>query len=458
MYGRYRHIHLVGIGGIGMSGIAELLLNQGYTVSGSDLKPSPVLQRLERLGGRVFIGHDQAQVAGADVVVTSSAVKADNPEVLAARQAKIPVIPRAEMLAELMRLKYGVAVAGAHGKTTTSTMVGAVLAQGELDPTLIIGGRLSALASSNARLGEGEFLVAEADESDGSFLSLSPTIAVVTNIDAEHLDFYRDLEHIKETFLSFLNKVPFYGLDVVCLDDPHLQSLIPRLTKRVLTYGFSTQADIQALEPEVEGTRMLFTVVHRGERLGRVTLPAPGRHNILNSLAAIGVGLELELDFATIARGLAGMGRIERRFQVRGERDGVTVLDDYAHHPTEIAATLETLKTCWPQRRLVVVFQPHRHTRTDALLDRFATSFYAADHLLLLPIYPAGERPGRHTAQDMAREVTEHGHHSAAYAQSEEELHELLRGLLEPGDLLVTLGAGDVWRIGEEYLREGGAP
>ncbi|MCG8376345.1 MAG: UDP-N-acetylmuramate--L-alanine ligase, partial [Chlorobiales bacterium] len=331
------------------------------------------------------------------------------------------------------------------------------LAQGELDPTLIIGGRLSALASSNARLGEGNFLVAEADESDGSFLSLSPTIAVVTNIDVEHLDFYKDLEHIKETFLNFMNKVPFYGLDVVCLDDPHLQSLIPRLTKRVLTYGFSTQADIQASETQVEGTRMRFTVLHRGERLGRVDLPAPGRHNVLNSLAAIGVGLELELDFAVIARGLAGMGRIERRFQVRGEREGVTVLDDYAHHPTEIAATLETLKTCWPRRRLIVVFQPHRYSRTDALLDRFATSFYAADHLLILPIYPAGERPGRYTAEDLAREVTEHGHHSAAFLKDRGELFELLESTLEPGDLLVTLGAGDVWRIGEDFLSQGGA-
>ena len=455
MYERYRHIHLVGIGGIGMSGIAELLLNQGYTVTGSDLKKSPIVARLEKLGGRISIGHAQENVAGADVVVISSAVGRDNPEVAAARAQRIPVIPRAEMLAELMRLKYGVAVAGAHGKTTTSTMVGAVLESGGLDPTRIIGGRLSALGSANARLGAGKFLVAEADESDGSFLTLTPTIAVVTNIDVEHLDFYRDLEQIKETFLNFLNKIPFYGLDVICLDDENLQSLIPGLTKRFMTYGFSTQAHLQALEVRVRGMGMEFEVQYRDQHLGRVELPAPGRHNVLNALAAIGVGLELELPFEKIAQGLAGMGMIERRFQMRGERFGVGVLDDYAHHPTEIRATLSTLRECWPQRRLVVVFQPHRHTRTDALVDNFATAFYGADELFVLPIYSAGEKPGRVTARDLAELAAEHGHRAAHYREDREELLGELEGLLGQDDLLVTLGAGDVWQVGRDYLERG---
>ncbi|MBW1711957.1 MAG: UDP-N-acetylmuramate--L-alanine ligase [Deltaproteobacteria bacterium] len=452
MYKRYQHIHLVGIGGIGMSGIAELLLNQGYTVSGSDLKSSPIVERLTGLGGRISIGHDRGNIQGADVVVISSAVGPDNPEVTAAKEAKIPVIPRAEMLAELMRLKYGLAVAGAHGKTTASTMLGAVLARGGLDPTLIVGGRLSALGSSNARLGDGEFLVAEADESDGSFMSLSPTIAVVTNIDAEHLDFYRDVDHIRQTFLDFLNKVPFYGLDVICLDDPHLQSLIPLLTKRYTTYGFSAQAQIQAVDIAVQGMSMSFQVLHQGQPLGQVDLPVPGRHNVLNALAAVGVGLELEIGFQAIAQGLAEMGRIERRFQIRGRKEGVTVLDDYAHHPTEIKATLATLRDCWPGRRLVVVFQPHRHTRTDTLIDQFATAFYGADDLFVLPIYSAGEKPGRLTSGDLVHHIAEHGHRSVQAVGSQEEAVEILNKTLGQDDVLATLGAGDVWQVGQAFL------
>ncbi len=458
MYKRHQHIHLVGVGGIGMSGIAELLLNQGHVVSGSDIKMSSVTQRLAELGGRIFEGHSPDHVAGADVVVVSSAIGPDNVEIAAARAAHIPVIPRAEMLAELMRLKYGVAVAGAHGKTTTSTMIGSVLAHGNLDPTMIIGGRLEVLGSTNARLGEGEFLVAEADESDGSFLSLSPTIAVVTNIDHEHLDFYRDIDHIRQTFLDFLNKVPFYGFCVICLDDPSLQGLIPELTKRYLTYGFSAQAHLQAVEVQVQGLGMRFKVLCQGEALGFIDLPAPGRHNVLNALAAVGVGLELELSFEAIASGLRNMGRIERRFQIRGQRDEVTVLDDYAHHPTEIMATLETIRACWPEKRVAVVFQPHRHTRTDFLLDRFATAFYAADLVWVLPIYAAGEPPGRVTAAELAEAVRQHGHQGVRYAAGWAELAPDLDRRLEPGDLLVTLGAGDVWRIGPKFLAKEGRP
>ena len=452
MYKHYQHIHLVAIGGIGMSGIAELLLNQGYTVTGSDLKMNPSCERLKSLGAKVFEGHASKQINGADVVVFSSAVGPDNPEVVAAVEAHIPVIPRAEMLAELARLKYGIAVAGAHGKTTTSTMIGSVLAHGDLDPTLIVGGRLEVLGSSNTRLGEGEFLVAEADESDGSFMKLSPTIAVVTNIDDEHMNFYRNIEHLRYTFLDFLNKVPFYGLGVICLDDANLQMLIPSLTKRHLTYGFSAQANIRALEVKVEGLGVSFSVIYRGEAQGRIELSVPGRHNVLNALAAVGVGLELRLSFDQIGAGLARMGSIERRFQVRGEREGVTVIDDYAHHPTEIEATLETLRACLPNRRLLVVFQPHRHTRTDALMERFATAFYGAHELVILPIYPAGERPGRYTAADMAQEVRDHGHQAVRYAADPEELGHVLAASLRPGDVLVTLGAGNVWRQGQAYL------
>ena len=452
MYKHYQHIHLVAIGGIGMSGIAELLLNQGYTVTGSDLKMNPSCERLKSLGAKVFEGHASKQINGADVVVFSSAVGPDNPEVVAAVEAHIPVIPRAEMLAELARLKYGIAVAGAHGKTTTSTMIGSVLAHGDLDPTLIVGGRLEVLGSSNTRLGEGEFLVAEADESDGSFMKLSPTIAVVTNIDDEHMNFYRNIEHLRYTFLDFLNKVPFYGLGVICLDDANLQMLMPSLTKRHLTYGFSAQANIRALEVKVEGLGVSFSVIYRGEALGRIELPVPGRHNVLNALAAVGVGLELRLSFDQIGAGLARMGGIERRFQVRGERDGVTVIDDYAHHPTEIEATLETLRACLPNRRLLVIFQPHRHTRTDALMERFATAFYGAHELVILPIYSAGERPGRYTSADMAQEVRDHGHQAVRCAAGPEELGHVLAANLRPGDVLVTLGAGNVWRLGQAYL------
>ena len=457
MYKHFKHIHMIGIGGIGMSGIAELLLNQGYTVSGSDLKSGPATDRLAKLGGRIFIGHDQGNIAEADVVVISSAVQNDNPEVVAARRNLVPVIRRAEMLAELARLKYGVLVAGAHGKTTTSTMIGSVLALGGMDPTLIIGGRLEVLGSSNARLGEGEFLVAEADESDGSFLALSPTIAVVTNIDEEHLDFYNGIDHIRRTFLDFLNKVPFYGLNVVCLDDPHLQALIPSLAKRYVTYGFSAQAQVRAASVEAGPEGMTFEVVHKGTKLGRIAAPLPGRHNVLNSLAAVSVGLELELPFESIAAGLAGMGRIERRFQNRGTRNGVTVIDDYAHHPTELEATIDSLRQAYPDKRLAVVFQPHRHSRTDALFDRFATAFYGAERLFVLPIYPAGEKPGRRTAEEMAQAIRDHGHQATAYAPDRSELAARLAEELTEDDLLVTLGAGDVWQVGREFLTFGGA-
>ncbi|MBI5379071.1 MAG: UDP-N-acetylmuramate--L-alanine ligase [Nitrospirae bacterium] len=448
---RVKNIHFVGIGGIGMSGIAEVLLTLGYRVSGSDLKESETTQRLCSLGGAVFIGHRPEQVQGAHVVVLSSAVTPDNPEVRAAREALIPVIPRAEMLAELMRLKYGIAVAGAHGKTTTTSMAATVLAYGGLDPTVVIGGRLNSLGS-NARLGQGEFLVAEADESDGSFLRLSPTIAVVTNIDAEHLDYYGTLDAIQEAFLRFINKVPFYGTAVLCLDEPAIQSLLPRVEKRYLTYGFTPQADVMAKEVLPAGIGSSFEVLHRQKGLGRFTLSVPGVHNVANALAAVAVGLELEIPPEGIREALAGFSGVQRRFEIKGEAGGILVVDDYGHHPTEIRATLAAAKRSW-DRRTVVVFQPHRYTRTRDLLSEFFTAFHQADRLLLTEIYPAGEPPiPGVSGRQIGDGVRKHGHRDASFFETKEALVDHLLRTLEPGDLLLTLGAGDVWKVGEEVL------
>ena len=390
-FGKAKHIHFVGIGGIGMSGIAELLINLGYSVSGSDLKETAVTRRLAGLGGSVFKGHGRDNVKGADVVVYSSAVGDNNPEILEAIDLFIPVIPRAEMLAELMRLKYGVAIAGAHGKTTTTSMVASILTCGQLDPTVVIGGRLDIWGGSNAKLGQGDILVAEADESDGSFLALSPTIAVVTNIDHEHMDHYGDIEAIRKTFVDFINKVPFYGTAILCLDNDEIQGIIPRLKKRCLTYGMSPQADLRGADLRKDKWGTNFEVIYRGSSLGRITVGMPGEHNVLNALAATAVGLELDLEIGVIKEGLKVLGGLSRRFQLKGERKGVLFLDDYGHHPTEIMATLKTVKECWPERRLIILFQPHRYTRTQALLDRFVISFNDADILIVAPIFSAGE-------------------------------------------------------------------
>ncbi|MFH1138917.1 MAG: UDP-N-acetylmuramate--L-alanine ligase [Pseudomonadota bacterium] len=452
MFRKQTHIHFVGIGGIGMSGIAEVLLNLGHLVSGSDLKESDVTRRLASLGARVFVGHKAENVAAADVVVISSAVPKDNPEILAARRDFTPVIPRAEMLAELMRLKYSVAVAGSHGKTTTTSLVGTILGEGALDPTMVIGGKLDSIGS-NARLGQGEFLVAEADESDGSFLLLSPTIAVVTNIDLEHLDYYRDLAHIKETFLAFINKVPFYGTAVVCLDDPNVQGLIPEMRKKYLTYGLSTQADIQAAEIENIGWGHSYELVVKGEKKGRIQISLPGRHNVLNSLAAVGVGLELKIPMEAIARALAKIGGIHRRFHLKGEAGGVTVIDDYGHHPTEIKATLAAMKECYPNRRLVVLFQPHRYSRTEALFEDFCSAFNQADKLITTEIYPAGEapRPGI-DGKKLADAISSHGHHDSAFEPDLALMAERVVLRLNPDDVVLTLGAGNIFRVGEKIL------
>uniref|UniRef100_A0A831ZYA5 UDP-N-acetylmuramate--L-alanine ligase n=1 Tax=Desulfacinum infernum TaxID=35837 RepID=A0A831ZYA5_9BACT len=455
MYKRYQHIHFVGIGGIGMSGIAELLLNLGYRVSGSDLRESDVTRRLRALGASVHIGHHESHVQGADVVVLSSAVAENNPEVVAARKmGKVPVIRRAEMLAELMRLKYAVLVAGAHGKTTTTSMVATVLARGGLDPTVVIGGKLNAWGT-NAKLGGGDFVVAEADESDGTFLLLSPTIAVVTNIDWEHVDFYRDVDHIRETFLQFINKVPFYGQAVLCLEDENIQHILPRIQKRFVTYGFSSQADFQAREVSVDGLGTRYRAYHKDCELGEMLIPIPGRHNVLNSLAAVAVGVELEVDWDAIRLGIQDMTGVQRRFQIKGERAGVLVLDDYGHHPTEIRAVLKALTESYPHRRKIVVFQPHRYTRTRGLMDQFATCFYQSDVLFITEIYAASEPPIEGvTGRRLADEVAKYGHHDITFCPTLQEVTQALLDRVRPGDVVMTLGAGNVWQVGEWLLEK----
>ncbi len=452
-FGKTKHIHFVGIGGIGMSGIAELLLNLGYEVSGSDLKETAVTLRLSALGGRLYPGHHPDHVKGADVVVYSSAVKLENPEILAAKDHYIPVIPRAEMLAELMRLKFGIAVAGAHGKTTTTSMIASILTAAQLDPTVVIGGRLDIWGGSNAKLGQGEMLLAEADESDGSFLALSPTITVVTNIDYEHMDHYGSMDAIRNTFVDFINKIPFYGTSVLCLDNEEIQTIIPRLKKRYLTYGMTSQADLRAKDVRKQKMGVDFQVVYKNESLGRIALGMPGEHNVLNALAAIGVGLELDLDMGVIKKGLVDLGGVSRRFQVKGEERSILVVDDYGHHPAEIVATLKTAKDCWPDRRLVVVFQPHRYTRTHFLFDRFVLSFNEADVLILVPIYGAGEEPvAETTAETLAQGIRDHGHKDVVYCESIETVRSALDPMLEPGDVVMTLGAGDIYHLADDLV------
>ena len=454
MYRKKYHIHFVGIGGIGMSGIAELLLNLGYTVSGSDLKSSEITERLKRFGGLILKGHAEDHVGNADVVVVSSAVDADNPEVRAARQASIPVIPRAEMLAELMRLKYSIAVAGAHGKTTTTSIVSAVLDRGGLDPTVVIGGKLKSIGT-NARLGEGDFIVAEADESDGSFLKMSPTIAVVTNIDREHLDHYPDLDAIKSAFLEFIDRIPFYGLAVLCLDNESVQSLIPEIKKRYTTYGMSTQADVQARNLIFEGLRSRFTLHHQGEPLGDIRLNLPGIHNVYNAMASVAVGFELGIPFETVKAALETVEGVQRRLEIKGDVNGITIVDDYGHHPTEIKTTLQAAKEAWPDRRMVVVFQPHRYSRTRALFDEFTRSFYQSDVLLVLPIYSAGENVIEGVdSNSMCDGIRQHGHKEVICKDTIAAAVAGLKDILVPGDILLTLGAGDVWKVGEDILRE----
>lgn len=453
MFRKIQHIHLVGIGGSGMNGIAEVLLNLGYKVSGSDMNETEVIQRLRNAGGHITIGHSSSNIKGAQVVVISSAVSAHNIEVVAARSASIPVIQRAEMLAELMRLKYGIAIAGAHGKTTTTSMISSILASAGLDPTVVIGGKLNSLGS-NAKLGQSEFLVAEADESDGSFLKLSPTIAIVTNIDAEHLDYYHDIESIRKTFLNFINKVPFYGVSILCADDANIRSILHAVEKRYITYGINNRADITVADIEMMSGRSKFRVLYKGMDMGKFELSLPGVHNISNALSGIGVAVELDINIDEVKKALRDFSGVERRFQIVGKIDpqDILVVDDYGHHPTEIKATLSAAKAGWG-RRTVVLFQPHRYTRTRDLMNEFATAFGNADLLVVTDIYPAGEKPVEGvSAEKLFNTIIEHGHKNVLFVPDKKTIPEKVKELMRPGDMVITLGAGDIWKVGREII------
>jgi UDP-N-acetylmuramate--alanine ligase len=445
-------IHFVGIGGIGMSGIAEVLLNSGYVVSGSDLQESDATRRLRSLGARVFVGHQEENLVGnPSVVVISTAVKYANPEVLEARRRHIPVIPRAEMLAELMHMKYGIAVAGSHGKTTTTSMVAAALSTAGLDPTIVIGGRVHMLGT-NAKMGEGDILVAEADESDDSFLLLAPTIAVVTNIDKEHMDFHQTMERLNESFLTFINRIPFYGLAVLCIDDANVHGLLPKMRKRFATYGLSAEADFSAQDLKMSSSGVEFAVLHHGKSLGRLRLHLPGRHSATNALAAVAVGHELEIPFAQVKEALGAFTGIHRRFEVKGEPKGILVIDDYGHHPAEIRATIGAIRDSW-KRPLTVVFQPHRFTRTRDLFDEFLTAFEGADRLVLTEIYGAGEDPiAGASGEALYQAIKRKGHIDVEFIADKNEIAAHLKDKLERGDIALTLGAGDIYKVGETLV------
>ncbi len=442
----------MGIGGAGMSGIAELLLNIGYEVSGSDLKSSKVTERLQTLGAAIMIGHKAVNAKDAHVVVFSSAVKDDNPELVYAREHNIPAIPRAEMLAELMRVKYAVAIAGSHGKTTTTSLVSLVLAEGGLDPTSIVGGKVN-IFGSNAKLGQSEYLVAEADESDGSFLKLTPTIAIVTNIDPEHLDYYKTFEKEKDAYVEFINKVPFYGLAILCLDEENVASIMPRLKVRRMTYGLSAQADVQGYNVVQRGGACDFSVIVRGKPFGSFTIHMPGIHNVYNALAGIAAGVELELEPGKIREGIEKFNGVERRFQIKANINDIIVVDDYGHHPKEIKATLAGAKNGW-NRRLIVVFQPHRYTRTMLLFNDFLTAFYQADVLIITDIYPAGEEPiGGVDAYKLYSAMKDMGYKDVRYIPDKDKIVDALEKIVVPGDMVITQGAGDILTVGDAFIK-----
>jgi UDP-N-acetylmuramate--alanine ligase len=456
MYKKFERIHFVGIGGVGMSGIAEVLKNLGYDVKGSDLKESETTRRLSGLGIPVSIGHKAEHIKDAHVVVISSAVSSDNPEVVSAKEKSIPVIPRAEMLAELGRLKYGVLIAGAHGKTTVTSLVASVLASGGLDPTVVIGGKLKGIGS-NAKLGEGEFLVAEADESDGSFLRLAPTIAVVTNIDREHMDFFKDIYEVKKAFLLFVNKVPFYGLSILCGDDKYIKELLPEVRRRFFTYGLSEGLNLVARNISSDGLKSEFEAVLNGESLGMFEAPLIGAHNVCNCLAAIAVAVELEINMKSVKAALADFSGVQRRFELKGIASGIKVIDDYGHHPTEIKATLRAAKSALKagngKGRLVVLFQPHRYSRTRDLLGEFSDAFIDADRVVLMDIYAAGETPINGVNSEVLLKGIKDAGKDAEYIKERADVVKYLAESLKSGDTLLSLGAGDVWKIGEEVIK-----
>lgn len=461
VFGKTRHLHLVGIGGIGMSSIAEILIHRGFVVSGSDGAASENTQRLKDLGAQIHIGHDAAHIEGADVVVYTSAVRAeDNVETRAALDKGIPVIKRGEMIAELMRMKFGIGVAGTHGKTTTTTLAGLVVMQGGFDPSIIVGGRVHSFDKTNAVVGKGDILIVEADEYDRMFLNLTPSIVVVTNIDIEHLDIYKDEADIKNAFVEFANKVPFYGAVMVCLDDPNVRSVLPRIHRRTMTYGFTPQARLRPAAIESAGLSTGFDVLLDGVRLGRVTVRAAGDHNVRNTLAAVAVGLELGMPFDAIAAGLDRFTGVFRRFQIKDEAHGVITVDDYAHHPTEVKATLQAARSGWPDRRLVAVFQPHLYSRTRDLADEFGMSFFDADVLVVTDVYPSREKPIEGVDGKMiADRAKAFGHKNVSYVADKTALPESLMGKVRAGDLVVTMGAGDIYTFGERFAeawRKGG--
>ncbi len=450
---KVKRLHFIGIGGIGMSGIAELLLNLGYEVSGCDIKESSITKRLESLGARIYYFHDKSHIDEVDVVVYSSAISPENEELVEAKKRAIPVIPRAEMLAELMRFKYGIAVSGAHGKTTTTCMIASILNAAEMDPTVVIGGKLKIWNGSNAKLGQGNILVAEADESDGTFLKLSSTISVVTNIDYEHMDYYKSIERLRDAFVGFVNSLPFYGLSVLCGDDKEVRKIIPRIKRRYVTYGIDSDSDIKATSLKRHNFGTVFKLICKGRYMGDVYVGMPGIHNVLNALAAIGVAMELDIKMDAIVKGLKNIGGLERRFQIKGKVKDIIVMDDYGHHPTEIVSVLKTIKEWWPERRLVVVFQPHRYSRTKLLFDKFVESFRDADVLVLTPIYPASERPIEGISSEaLADSMKRRGYKNLMLSRSLDEALSILLSIVKPGDMVLTLGAGDIYKIGNMLL------
>lgn len=454
VFGSTRHIHMVGIGGIGMSGIAEILLHKGYKVTGSDGAETETTRRLQELGAVVYHGHDASHIEGADVVVYTSAVQADeNIETKAALETRIPVIKRAEMLAELMRMKFGIGVAGTHGKTTTTTMIGHVTQAGNYDPTIIVGGKVHSFDKTNAVVGRGDLIVVEADEFDRTFLRLTPSIGVITNIEAEHLDIYDDIEDVKQAFVDYANKVPFYGGVIVCLDDSNVRSVLPRIERRVITYGITPQAQIRATDLRMDKFNSTFTVLNEGEKLGVITLKAPGEHNVKNALAAIATGIELNMDFKKVKEGLELFEGVFRRFQLKSEVNDILVIDDYAHHPTEVQATLQAAQKGWPDRRVIAVFQPHLYSRTQELYKEFGLSFFDAEVLLITDVYPSREKPIEGiTGKLIADTAEQYGHRSVIYEQDKTGIPQKLAEIAKPGDIIITMGAGDIYKYGEEFI------
>jgi len=451
MFKNIKKVHFVGIGGIGMSGIAEILLSQGFVVSGSDKSKSEVTDRLESLGIKVYEGHSPENLKDADVLVYSSAVHTDNPEVQAAIDRKIPIIKRAEMLAETMRMKYGIGIAGTHGKTTTTSMVGLTLTEGGIDPTIIVGGKLSGLGGTNARLGNGEFIVVEADEFDRTFLKLTPTIAALTTLESEHLDTYKDLDDIKSAFIEFANKVPFYGFVTLCLDEPALQDIMPHINKKIITYGLNVQADVRATEITHTEFTSSYKVKYFGKELGEITLKIPGKHNINNSLVAVVIGIELGVDFKIIKSALESFSGVYRRFEVKYNKE-ILVVDDYAHHPTESAATLKGIRDGW-DRRLIVVFQPHLYSRTRDFYQEFGRAFLNSDVFICTDVYPARELPIEGVTGDLIASATKKfGHKNVHYVADKNEVPALLNEIKKDGDIIVTMGAGDIWKYGEQFV------